>query len=117
MLFRSSPWKKWAGYQHSDHGRVSGISGNVDMDYFKNTIFIKKSTSKISKVDTNNNTTKSTIKKSTSTTKYKKIEVQSGDTLYGIAKRYNTSVKKLVKLNKLKNENYIYIGEIIKVPR
>ena len=42
--------------------------------------------------------------------------VQKGDTLYGISKRFNTSVESIKKLNNLKNdnENYPYrigIGE------
>ena len=43
--------------------------------------------------------------------------VKSGDTLSGIAKRYNTSVAKLVELNNIKNANLIYPNQKIKIPK
>ena len=42
--------------------------------------------------------------------------VKSGDTLSGIAKKYGTTVEKLVALNNIKNKNLIYVGQIIKLP-
>ena len=27
-------WKRWAGWQYTDAGRVEGIRGRVDRDYF-----------------------------------------------------------------------------------
>ena len=41
--------------------------------------------------------------------------VKSGDTLSKIAKRYNTTVEKLVEINKISNPNLIYIGQTIKI--
>lgn len=41
--------------------------------------------------------------------------VKSGDILSGIAKRYNTSVAKLVELNNIKNPNLILVGQKIKI--
>jgi len=41
--------------------------------------------------------------------------VQKGDTLYSIAKRYGTSVKALCKLNKLKENSVLSIGQRIKL--
>ncbi|WP_152560602.1 LysM peptidoglycan-binding domain-containing protein, partial [Oenococcus oeni] len=38
-----------------------------------------------------------------------------GDTLSAIASKYGTSVSKLVSLNGLKNANYIYVGENLKI--
>jgi lipoprotein-anchoring transpeptidase ErfK/SrfK len=46
----------------------------------------------------------------------KTYKVKRGDTLYGIARRYNTSVKALVKTNKIRNPNRIYVGQKIKIP-
>lgn len=40
--------------------------------------------------------------------------VQKGDTLYGIAKRFNTSVQYLKELNNLSNNN-IVVGQVLKV--
>ncbi|AWW99742.1 LysM peptidoglycan-binding domain-containing protein [Oenococcus oeni] len=42
-------------------------------------------------------------------------KVASGDTLSAIASKYGTSVSKLVSLNGLKNANYIYVGENLKI--
>lgn len=36
-----NPWKRWSGWQYTDNGRVSGISGNVDRDYFRREILLK----------------------------------------------------------------------------
>ncbi len=43
----------------------------------------------------------------------KTYRVKWGDTLSEIAQRYHTTVKHLVDLNKIKNKNLIYAGEII----
>ncbi len=42
--------------------------------------------------------------------------VKSGDTLSAIAKKYKTTVSKLVKLNGIKNANLITVGQKIKIP-
>jgi LysM repeat protein len=41
--------------------------------------------------------------------------VQKGDTLTAIAKRYNTTVQKLVKLNNIKNPDLILVGQKLRV--
>ena len=41
--------------------------------------------------------------------------VRSGDNLTKIAKKYNTSVDKIVKLNNIKNKNIIYVGQKLRV--
>ena len=41
--------------------------------------------------------------------------VASGDTLYGIAKKYNTTVSKIKDLNYLTNDN-LTIGQVIRIP-
>lgn len=43
-------------------------------------------------------------------------KVVKGDTLTSIAKKYNTTVDELVKLNNIKNKNLIKIGQILKIP-
>lgn len=43
-------------------------------------------------------------------------KVIKGDTLTKIAKKYNTTVNELVRLNDIKNKNLIYIGQELKVP-
>jgi len=41
--------------------------------------------------------------------------VKQGDTLSGLAKRYHTSVKRLCQLNKIKESNYLRIGQRVRV--
>jgi LysM repeat protein len=41
--------------------------------------------------------------------------VKSGDNLTKIAKKYGTSVAKLVSLNDIKNPNKIYVGQKLRV--
>lgn len=53
----------------------------------------------------------SSSSKSSSTT----YTVKSGDTLSAIAKKYNTTVKKLASLNGIKNANKIYVGQVLKL--
>lgn len=53
---------------------------------------------------------------SVNTTSANTYTVKSGDTLSGIAKKYGTTVAKLVELNGIKNPNLIYKGQVIKLP-
>ena len=41
--------------------------------------------------------------------------VRAGDTLSSIARRFNTSVDRLVKINNIKNPNLIYPGEVLEI--
>ena len=41
--------------------------------------------------------------------------VQAGDTLYGIARKYNTTVQEIINLNYLKN-NILTVGQVIRIP-
>ena len=36
----TGPWDSWDGFQYSDRGRVPGVNGDVDMDFFKDSMFI-----------------------------------------------------------------------------
>ena len=61
-------------------------------------------------------TISSTTKPSASSTKKTvTYTVKRGDTLSTIAKRYKTTVAKLVKNNGIKNANLIYVGQKIKI--
>lgn len=42
--------------------------------------------------------------------------VNSGDTLFALAKRYKTTVDAFVKENNIKNQNLIYINQVLKIP-
>lgn len=54
---------------------------------------------------------KETAKKTTGTT----YTVKKGDTLSGIAKKYKTTVSHLGTLNKIKDFNKIYVGQVLKI--
>ena len=41
--------------------------------------------------------------------------IKRGDTLYSISRRYNTTVANLVRINRIKNPNLIYAGNVIKI--
>lgn len=46
---------------------------------------------------------------------HKTYRVRSGDTLSSIAKRYHTYWQTLAKINKLKNPNLIYVGQLLRI--
>lgn len=41
--------------------------------------------------------------------------VKRGDTLWRIARRYNTTIYNIVRLNNIRNSNRIYIGQVLKI--
>lgn len=97
-------WDVWYGFQYTNQGNISGISGYVDRDYFTENILLS---------DTSNipsNTTTSSNQNSNY------IIVQSGNTLSQIAQKYNTSYTYLAQINNISNPNLIFVGEKIYVP-
>ncbi len=65
------------------------------------------------------NINKTKTKSSSSTKKeYDSYKIKSGDTLSAIAKKYNTTVSKIMAANpSIKNKNLIYAGKTIKIPK
>jgi len=97
-------WDSWVGFQYTSSGRVSGISGHVDRNYFTKEILLDD-TSQIPEPQNppkDNNTIIYTVKR--------------GNTLSQIANRYGTCVEELVELNNIKNPNLIFVGQTIKIP-
>lgn len=47
---------------------------------------------------------------------YKVVTVRSGQTIGGIAHRHDTSIRRIVKLNSLKNADRIFVGQKLRVP-
>ncbi len=102
-------WDTWVGWQYTSTGRVSGISGNVDRDYFTDGVLLS-STSPIPESETPTTSEQST---ESDTIVY---TVQSGDTLSKIARNYGTTVSSIVALNSsITNPNLIYPGEQITI--
>ena len=99
----TGPWDSWDGFQYSDRGRVPGVNGDVDMDFFKDSMFIHSQTPRpepspggIGALLT--------------------CRVQGGDTLWGISRRFGTTVGRLAALNHISNPNVIYKGQILEIP-
>lgn len=97
-------WDFWTGWQYSDTGRVAGISGNVDRDYYMDGMFLEEDGSVTDPVPM--------PVPSVSTVEY---TVKSGDTLWGIAQMYRTSVSAIVSENGIANPNLIYPGEVLRI--
>ena len=88
-------WTSWAGFQYTDRGRVSGVSGYVDRDSFTAEIFLSEAPAPGADTYT----------------------VRRGDTLWGIARRYSTTVSALASLNHIANPDLIYPGQVLNLPR
>ena len=97
-------WDNWVGYQYSSTGRVSGISGNVDLDRFTDGILLD-ATEEVPDVEDPKCNKEDRIL----------YKVRSGDTLADIAIKYNSSINHLAEINNIKNPNLIFVDEIITV--
>ncbi|WP_375088415.1 GH25 family lysozyme [Peribacillus sp. RS7] len=89
-------------WQHSDSGKVSGISTKVDLN-----IAYRDFTNNVNSFRSPNSRALET-----SSTAY---TVKRGDTLSLIAKNNKTTVKSLVSLNGIKNPDKIYIGQKLRM--
>ena len=95
-------WSGWVGWQYTDGGTVSGIStGSTDLDRFTDGILVSDS-SAISGTP---------AKQTTVGCRLIRVTVRSGDTLWGISRRYGTTVNSIVKLNGIVNPDLIYVGQ------
>ena len=99
----TGPWDSWDGFQYSDRGRVPGVNGDVDMDFFKDSMFI---ISRTPQPEPNPGDIGVLLT----------YKVQGGDTLWSISKRFGTTVDRLAELNHISNPNIIYRGQILEIP-
>ena len=103
-------------HQYSFSGKVNGIDGNVDLN--KSNInyasIIKKNGLNGYPKTTDKDKTTDKLKTETKPIVY---TVKKGDTLSAIAKKYGTTVSKLVKDNNIKNANLIYPGQKIAIKK
>ena len=97
-------WDNWVGYQYSSTGRVSGISGNVDLDRFTDGILLD-ATEEVPDVEDPKCNKEDRIL----------YKVRSGDTLADIAIKYNSSINHIAEINNIQNANLIFVDEIITV--
>ena len=90
-----TPWETWAGWQYTDLGRVAGIDGYVDRDWFTGEVLLDPGPAP---------------------QPYPYYTVRAGDTLWAIARRYHTTVAELARLNAIADPNRIYGGQVLKIP-
>ena len=96
-------WDSWAGFQYSNTGRVPGVSGDVDLDKFTKGIYLSGEDS-IPEPEPSPNG------------HLVQIVIKRGDTLYKIARKFNTTVTELAKLNHIDSPDRIYAGQTLLVP-
>ena len=97
-------WGWWSGWQYTDAGRVDGINGRVDRNYFTSTIL---DTSGL--VSPNPGPAPTTSQDTDYT-------VRAGDTLWSIARRFDTTISRIVSANAISNPDLIYTGERLIIP-
>jgi LysM repeat protein len=99
-------------HQYTEHGRLDGYSGNLDLNRILSDKPLEFFTDgKASKIKPTTPAKQPTSKTSTSST----YKVKSGDTLSGIAVKFGTTTKALQNLNGITNANKIYAGQVLKV--
>ena len=106
LVEQNSNWSNWIGWQYEDKGRIVGIGGYVDRDFYTEEILLEDN-SQLPMVENSNGG-----KINTETIEY---VVKRGDTLSQIAEKYGTTVQEIVILNKIQNANVIYPGERLKI--
>lgn len=118
-------------WQYSEKGQVHGVIGYVDMDIIYEdypTIIVNGGFNNYPKKQDSS----TVVENDSSVTVEKPVEnvekpvkkpscinytIQPGDTLWGISKKYRTTVKKLKELNpQIEDVNLIYAGDVINVP-
>lgn len=110
---------KYGIWQRSSTGRVVGIIGNVDIDeaVIDYSTIIKKGGFNGYPKQQQTEKPVEEPKPAPAESEYIDYEIQKGDTLTHIAKAFGTTVAKLKEINKIKNANLIYAGDIIKIPK
>lgn len=98
-------WRNWIGFQYSDSGRISGISGDVDLDRFTKEIFLSDSEEIPQPINPSPSEIHNIIY----------YTVKKGDTLSRIASIYGVTVEEIATLNNIQNPNLIYAGEVLQI--
>ena len=100
-------------HQYTEHGRLPGYSGNLDLNRLMGSKPLEFFTDgKESKIKPKAPAPKEEAKPTTNSQNYK---VKSGDTLSGIAVKFGTTTEVLQNLNGITNANKIYAGQVLKV--
>jgi lysozyme len=97
-------------WQFTSRGRVTGISGFIDLDYLYR--------DEIGGYKGNKPTASKPVEEPKTEADYTLYKIVKGDTLSAISKKYKTTIKAIMALNpQIKNKNLIYAGQMIKIPK
>ncbi len=113
-------WESWSGFQYSDKGSVSGVSGHVDRDYFRGDIFLtdeEQASGKQIRHDYSKANDGCSGSDTGQSGEYISYTVESGDTLWSISREYGTTVEILTEINRISNPDLIYTGQKLLIPR
>ena len=102
-------------HQYTEHGRLPGYNGNLDLNRIisdkKLEFFTDGKSSKKKPVTSIADVSGG----ATPSKKMSTYKIQPGDTLSGIAQKFNTTTEKLMSLNGINNADFIVAGATIKV--
>jgi lysozyme len=101
-------WTNWQFWQYSQSGSVSGIAGNVDMDYFNGTPDQLAASFNSPGMSAENSPSASASLQT--------YTVQPGDTLSAIAVRFGVTVSALASVNGIQDPNVIQAGQVLQIP-
>lgn len=97
-------WAKWIGVQYTDEGTIPGVRYLVDRDYFTESIFYEESM--VNKYEPED------LEENGSIEKYR---IKRGDTLWGLSRRFDTTIENIARENGIRNVNLIYVNEILNI--
>lgn len=100
-----NPWGTWDGWQYTNQLRVNGITGNTDGNYFHQGM-----------LNTSPEPVAAVGMRTPPRTTMVLYRVNPGDTLYRIARKFHTSVSAIAEANHITNPNFIYVGEMLRIP-
>lgn len=117
-------WSQWAFWQHSQSGSVSGVTGNIDLDWFNGSLATLQSFLHVPNLPAPNIPAPNIPApkppppplSSAATTNPLTYTVQPGDTLDGIAAHFSVSPDALAQANNITNPNLIEVGQVLKIP-
>jgi lysozyme len=104
-------WSQWNFWQYSQTGKVQGVSGSVDTDWYNGTYadllaFLQVPAEAARLAAPAQPVTSSSLS----------YTVQPGDTLGRIASQFGISVDALAEANNIENQNLIEVGEVLTIP-
>lgn len=94
-------------HQYTEHGRLPGYNGNLDL----NRIISNKKLEYF----TDGEASKKKTVGSTASDKTSSYTIQSGDTLSGIASSYGTTIAALQSANNISNPDRINVGQVLRI--